>query len=105
MARAVRRLDVLGEIPDGITFRLRRDDSIVAGILAESEQAIGQSCYDLITIGASEEWFLKTLLFGSVPDQVADGAPCSVLMVRKCEPAPVSWLRRVIKGSGLKRLS
>jgi nucleotide-binding universal stress UspA family protein len=97
--------DVLGGIPDEITFRLRRDDSIVAGILAESEQAVGRSCCDLITIGASEEWFLKTLLFGSIPDQVADGASCSVLMVRKYEPAPVSWLRRVIKGRGLKRLS
>jgi len=40
---------------------------------------------------------LRNLLFGSIPDQVTDGADYSVLMVRKYEPAPVSWLRRTIK--------
>jgi APA family basic amino acid/polyamine antiporter len=86
--------DVLGGIPGQVTFSLKRSDSIVEGILAES----GRVAYDLIAIGASEEWFLRNLLFGSIPDRVADGASCSVLMVRKYEPAPVSWLRRVIKG-------
>jgi amino acid transporter len=85
--------DVLGGIPKEITFSLKHNDSIAEGILAESARV----AYDLIAIGASEEWFLRDLLFGSIPDRVADGAPCSVLMVRKHEPAPVSWLRRVIK--------
>jgi nucleotide-binding universal stress UspA family protein len=89
--------DVLRDIPKEATFSLRRNDSIVEGILAESAQREGQAGYDLIAIGASEEWFLKNLLFGSIPDQVANGASCSVLMVRRFEPAPVSWLRRVIK--------
>jgi len=78
----------------------------VEGILAEasassvelSAQVADGAGHDLVAIGASEEWFLRNLLFGSVPDRIADGAPCSVLMVRKHEPAPVSWLRRVIKG-------
>jgi amino acid transporter len=86
--------DVLGGIPGQVTFSLKRSDSIVEGILTESVRV----AYDLIAIGASEEWFLRNLLFGSIPDRVADGAPCSVLMVRKYEPAPVSWLRRMIKG-------
>jgi nucleotide-binding universal stress UspA family protein len=90
--------DVLGGIPEKVTFSLKRNDSVVGGILAESTQVADEAGYDLIAIGASEEWFLKNLLFGSVPDQVADGVPCSVLMVRKYEPAPVSWLRRMIKG-------
>jgi amino acid transporter len=106
--------DALGGIPEEVTFSLKRNDSVVEGILAEasaspsarlrtgsaepSAQVADRAGYDLIAIGASEEWFLKTLLFGSIPDQVADGAPCSVLMVRKHEPAPVSWLRRMIKG-------
>jgi nucleotide-binding universal stress UspA family protein len=88
--------DVLGGVPEEITFSLTHNGSIVDGILAESDQAAGQEGYDLIAIGASEEWFLKSLLFGSIPDQVADGAPCSVLMVRKYELAPISWLRRTI---------
>jgi APA family basic amino acid/polyamine antiporter len=89
--------DVLRDVPEQVTFSLRRNDSIVEGILAESAQREGQAGYDLIAIGASEEWFLKNLLFGSIPDQVADGVSCSILMVRRFEPAPVSWLRRVIK--------
>jgi amino acid transporter/nucleotide-binding universal stress UspA family protein len=105
--------DVLGGITEEVTCSLKRNDSVVEGILAEasaspsarlgtgsaepSTQITGQVGYDLIAIGASEEWFLRNLLFGSIPDRVADGVPCSVLMVRKHEPAPVSWLRRMIK--------
>jgi nucleotide-binding universal stress UspA family protein len=106
--------DALGGIPEEVTFSLKRSDSVVEGILAKasasgstelaevsakpSAQAADQVSYDLVAIGASEEWFLRNLLFGSIPDRVADGAPCSVLMVRKHEPAPVSWLRRMVKG-------
>jgi APA family basic amino acid/polyamine antiporter len=85
--------DVLGGIPGQVTFSLKRSDSIVEGILAESARV----AYDLIAIGASEEWSLRNLLFGSIPDRVADGVSCSVLMVRRYEPAPVSWLRRMVK--------
>jgi len=38
--------------------------------------------HDLIVIGATEESTLKQRLFGSIPDNVADHAPVSVLMVR-----------------------
>jgi APA family basic amino acid/polyamine antiporter len=89
--------DELGEIPQEVAFSLKRYDSVVKGILAESVKTKDRAGHDLIAIGASEEWFLRNLLFGSIPDQVTDGANCSVLMVRKYEPAPVSWLRRVIK--------
>ncbi len=85
--------DVLGEETGRVTFRLRRARSVADGIL---EEAAGEPC-DLIAIGASEEWSLKTMLFGSIPDRVAEGAPCSVLMVRKYEPAAVSWLRRSLR--------
>ena len=37
---------------------------------------------DLVVMGASNEWTLRQRLFGSIPDQVADQAPVSVLMVR-----------------------
>jgi APA family basic amino acid/polyamine antiporter len=89
--------DVLGEIPKEVTLRLGCSKSVVEGMLAESSRAEGQDGYDLVVIGASEEWFLRNLLFGSIPDRVADGADCSVLMVRKYEPVPISWLRRVVK--------
>ncbi|MEA3346052.1 MAG: amino acid permease [Chloroflexota bacterium] len=89
--------DVLGEVSEEVTFRLKRSDSLAEGILAEAASAEGRADYDLIVIGASEEWFFKDLLFGSVTDRIADGVSCSVLMVRKYEPAPVSWLRRMVK--------
>lgn len=93
--------DELGEIPEQVTFRLKRSDSVVEGILAEaSAQTADQADYDLIAIGASEEWLLRNLLFGSIPDRIANGAPCSVLMVRKHEPSAVSWLRRTLKRLG-----
>jgi nucleotide-binding universal stress UspA family protein len=38
--------------------------------------------YDLIVMGASNEWGLRQWLFGSLPDKVANNASASVLMVR-----------------------
>jgi amino acid transporter/nucleotide-binding universal stress UspA family protein len=63
--------------------------SIASGILKEARNG-----YDLLFIGASEEWFIRNWLFGAIPDIVAERAPCSVLMVKKHEPAGMSWLRR-----------
>ncbi len=40
------------------------------------------SDHDLIVIGASNELFLRRRFFGSIPEQVAENAPVSVLMVR-----------------------
>jgi len=89
--------DELEGVPDNVAFQVKRSNSVVEGILAEVTNTEEQEGYDLITIGASEEWFLRSLLFGSIPDRVANGAPCSVLMVRKYEPSAVSWLRRTLK--------
>jgi hypothetical protein len=50
----------------------------------------------LLVIGASNEWGIKSLLVGAVPDAVADQAPCSVLMVRRYEPTGISNIRRVV---------
>ena len=89
--------DVLGEIPPEVALRLKRSSYLADGILEEVTETEDEASYDMVIIGASEEWFLRDMLFGSVPDLIADSVPCSVLMVRKHEPAPVSWLRRTIK--------
>ncbi len=91
--------DELGEIPEEIVFRLKCRESVVEGILEEAIEAAED--YDLIVIGASEEWFLRNLLFGSIPDRIADSVSSSVLMVRKYEPAPISWFRRAVKQIGI----
>ena len=44
------------------------------------EEATG---YDLLAVGASDEWVKLEYAFGSVQDQIARRAPCPVLMVRK----------------------
>jgi len=43
--------------------------------------------FDLLAVGASEEWQRLEYAFGSVPDQIARRAPCPVLMVRKVRKA------------------
>lgn len=56
--------------------------------------------HDLLVIGASGEKGLRTALFGTIPDIVADRAPCSVLLVRRY--VPEHWAYRT--SDRLKRL-
>ena len=68
--RTLERADVLAEVK--VVTRTDIAKAIV-------ESAAG---HDLIVMGASNEWALRQWLFGSIPDQVVDNAPISVLMVR-----------------------
>ncbi|UCC64021.1 MAG: amino acid permease, partial [Anaerolineae bacterium] len=81
-----------GKTGNGVSACVVPSHSVVAGIVDEAARG-----YDLLIIGASEEWFLRNWLFGSIPDVVAEQASCSVLLVRKHEPASVSRLRRISK--------
>jgi len=80
-------------IPECFTLHVTQAATAPEGILAEALQ----QPYDLIVIGASEEWMLNTRLFGSVNDWVAERAPCSVVLCRRYEPAPLAWLRYQLK--------
>ena len=57
---------------------------IAAFIDTDISQAIIKTAtsYDLIIIGASNEWAVPKWLFGTLPDKVANHASASVLMVR-----------------------
>ncbi len=55
------------------------DTDIVKAIVCAAED------HDLIVMGASNEWFLRRRLFGSIPDQIANNASVSVLMIRSEE--------------------
>ncbi len=85
--------EVLGAVPENFTLQARCAKTIQTGVLRETER----HPYQLIVLGASEEWASRTRLFGSVDDWVADQAPCSVLLCRRYEPVAVSWLRRQVK--------
>jgi APA family basic amino acid/polyamine antiporter len=85
--------DVLGNLPARITLRLAHSGTVCAGILDETSRQY----YDLVVVGASEEWADPKQLFGAVDDEIAEQCRCSVLMVRRYEHAAISWIRRRTK--------
>lgn len=62
-----------------VLYHVDQADGVVEGI----ERRIEAETYDLVIIGASHEWSIRTVVFGTIPDIVADRAYCSVLMVRR----------------------
>jgi nucleotide-binding universal stress UspA family protein len=95
--------DELGAVPRRMGLRLARAHGVTQGILAEvAAEAAAQADrdpFDLIVIGASEEWISRAHLFGTVDDVIATEARCSVLLVRRYEPAAIAWVRRRVSGS------
>ncbi len=74
-----KRLQPMTEDFDRAIITVKESDDITGGILEELEEHKD----DLIIIGASHEWGIRNVLFGTIPDVIADRAPCSVLMVRR----------------------
>jgi amino acid transporter len=85
--------EVLGDQPARLVLQAHGARSIQEGVLRELER----QPYNLIVMGASEEWGSATSLFGSVDDWVASQASCSVLLCRYYEPVAMAWLRRRAK--------
>ncbi len=85
--------DVIGDMAAQVEIKVVVHADVVEPILEEA-QAGG---YDLLIIGASNEWMVKSLLVGAIPDTIADRAPCSVLMVRRFEPTGIFTIRRIIR--------
>lgn len=84
----------LGFIPPRLTMRVVSAESVMDGVLEETKRHV----YDLLVMGASEEWGSKTRLFGSVDDWIIEHVDnCSVLLVRHYEPVVIHWLRRQFK--------
>lgn len=85
--------DELGQPPPVWKPQLVRAATVADGILEESTH----TAYDLVVIGASEEWPLSTRFFGAVDDWIADKVPCSVLLCRRHESLALSWVRRHVR--------
>ena len=64
---------------NNIEIRIEESESVANGI----DEVLKGGEYDFTIIGASHEWGIKNVLFGTITDIVADSAPCSVLMVRR----------------------
>lgn len=70
------------------TLQLGTD--ILAGVLDESRRVK----YDLMVVGASDEWLSRTRLFGALTDELAESINCSVLLARRHGSAAIAWVRR-----------
>jgi nucleotide-binding universal stress UspA family protein len=73
------RVEPLVEGFKNVEITIKESTDVTGGILEELEDRDD----DLIIIGASHEWGIRNVLFGTIPDIIADRAPCSVLMVRR----------------------
>lgn len=84
----------LGLMPARITIHTARSGSVTDAVLEET----GRQKYDLLVMGASEEYGLGTRLFGSVDDWIIEHVrDCSVLLVRQHESVMIHWIRRYLK--------
>ena len=77
-------------------IEIRKADDVTSGIMADFEE----DEHDLLIIGASREYGIRNVLIGTIPDIIADRAPCSVLMVRRY----LSEHWKVRASEGMKRL-
>jgi amino acid transporter/nucleotide-binding universal stress UspA family protein len=85
--------DALGTVPPLITTRLVQSEDVLKGVL---EVANADPC-DLLVIGASDEWLSRTKLFGALTDEIAEKAPCSVLLAHRHSATAMSWIRQQAK--------
>ena len=87
-------VDELGLIPARLTTRIARANTVIEGILSETRR----HPYDLIVMGASDEYSSDTRLFGSIDDWVVEHVEnCSVLLVRQHESVVIHWIGKYLK--------
>lgn len=81
---------------DSLRVEIRQADDVTTGIMDDFKN----ESHDLVIIGASREFGIRNVLIGTIPDIIADRAPCSVLMVRRY----VSEHWKVKASEGFKRI-
>ena len=77
-------------MPPQFATRVVHADDVLDGVLDESKRVT----YDLMVVGASDEWLSRTRLFGALTDELAENINCSVLLARRHGPAAIAWIRR-----------
>ncbi len=87
-------VDELGMVPARVSSHVVRSESVVSAVVEETKR----KDYDLLVMGASEEYGSGTRLFGSVDDWIIEHIHnCSVLLVRQHESVVIHWIRRYLK--------
>ncbi len=89
-------IEPLADSFDNLNIKIIESESVTDGI----DQILKEENFDLTIIGASHEWGIRNVLFGTITDIVADSAPCSVLMVRRY--LTEDW--KLKASEGLKRM-
>lgn len=74
--------------------RVVHTDDIVDGILSVAGE------HDLIVVGPGREWVFSRFLFGHNADQLANRAPCSVLMYKAKGRKLTAWFLGLLKAIG-----
>jgi len=80
----------LGEMPRNANLRVLFSDQVAQALVEEAET----SGYNLIISGLSAGFGGSENLFGLVADDIAEHAPCSVLVVKRHQSPTAQWLRR-----------
>lgn len=62
-----------------VQYQVRQGDNVTDTM----QVVLDKDNHNLVTIGASQEWRIRSVLFGSIPDIIAGYAHCAVLMVRR----------------------
>jgi uncharacterized hydrophobic protein (TIGR00271 family) len=70
--------------------RVVLSSGVVDGILQEAAEG-----YDMVLIGATGESFVDRLVFGNLPQELAQKAAVPVVIVRRCGNMPSAALRRI----------
>jgi len=73
-----------------LDYKLLENRTVVPAILTEAEH------HNLVLLGASNEGILKNITLGSIPEAVVRYSSKPVMIVRNCEGAVKTWLRRFI---------
>jgi nucleotide-binding universal stress UspA family protein len=68
---------------DGVRLKVISSADALETVIREAQQG-----YDLVIVGASEEWGLQPTLFGRRHEELARSCPASLLIVRKYLPVP-----------------
>ena len=89
-----RSQNLFRRLSEGIDFPLKTEmvvaDNPPAGILEVAP------AYDMIILGATREPLFRNLLMGNVSEQVAEEAPCPVLLVKRRSGMIASMLRETV---------
>jgi len=84
--------DELGSVPSRFTTRLAQAADVADGILEET--AASRMTWSSSRFRGVERPHPS---LGTVDDRISEQIACSVLLVRRYEPAAISWIKRQVK--------